>query len=202
MLRQNPLIRRRRVPYPGPGSRLYLPAVIWEESLQALRRYGGYEAEGLVFWGGVIGGAGETLVTSLLVLNHAPQGAAVRPTPEAMRAVLRTLQARDEKMVAQVHSHPGAAFHSPGDNQRPASSHPGYISIVVPRFGQGVYSLADCAVYEFREGFVALAQLEVNYRFVVQEQVVHVLPWRHATPKRGPWNGLNWILNIIARRRP
>jgi hypothetical protein len=202
MLRQDPMSRRRSVSYPGPGSRFYLPTVIWEGSLQALRRYGGYGSEGLVLWGGVIGGAGDTLVTSLLLLNHPPQGAAVRPTPEAMRAVLRSLSSRDEKLVAQVHSHPDAAFHSLGDSQRPASFHHGYISIVVPRFGQNTRSLADCAVYEYREGFVALVQREVNDRFVVQEQVVHVLPWRHAAPRRGPWNGLNRILSIIAPKRP
>jgi proteasome lid subunit RPN8/RPN11 len=202
MPRQNTLIRRRQVAYPGSGSRFYLPTPIWDQSLHALRHYGSHRSEGLVFWGGVIGGAAETLVTSLLLLDHVPQGAGVRPTLAEMRAVLRALQARDEKLVAQVHSHPGAAFHSPGDSQRPASFHPGYISIVVPRFGQGVQSLADCAVYEYRDGFMALAQWEIADRFLVQEQVDHVLPRRHAGLERRLWSGLSRIQNIIARRKP
>ncbi|MCI0590815.1 MAG: Mov34/MPN/PAD-1 family protein [Gammaproteobacteria bacterium] len=202
MLRQNALNQRRRVPYPGSGSRYYIPALIWDESLQALRWYGSYLSEGLVFWGGVVGGVGEILVTSLLVLNHAPQGGAVRPTLEEMRAVLHALQARDEKLVAQVHTHPGEAFHSLGDSQSPASFHPGYISIVIPHFGQDVRSLTHCSVYEYQDEFVALVQSDIVNRFVIQEQVVQVLPRRSASPDRRPWNGLNWIQNIIARRRP
>lgn len=201
MLRQDRL-SRRRLPYSGPGSTYYLPAAIWDETLRTLRWYGKYRSEGLVFWGGVVGGTGETLVTSLLRLNHRPQGAGVRPTPEAMRAMLRSLKARDEKLVAQAHSHPGAAFHSPGDSQRAASFHLGYVSIVVPNFGQGVDTLAECGVYEYRNGFVALTRPEIADRFVVNEQVVHIQPWRHEDPERRPWNALNRILNTIARRRP
>jgi hypothetical protein len=39
-------------------------------------------------------------------------------------------------VLAQVHTHPGAAFHSPVDDQFPISNKPGFISIVVPNFAR------------------------------------------------------------------
>ena len=38
-------------------------------------------------------------------------------------------------LLAQVHSHPGAAFHSSRDDLNAASPWPGFISIVVPNGG-------------------------------------------------------------------
>ncbi len=73
----------------------------------------------------------------------------MRLTREESRWLLRTLRARDEKLIAQVHSHPGSAFHSPGDNERAASFHPGYFSIVVPGFARNIEAIEDCALFEF-----------------------------------------------------
>jgi hypothetical protein len=39
-------------------------------------------------------------------------------------------------ILAQVHTHPGAAFHSPVDDQFPISNRPGFISVVVPDFAR------------------------------------------------------------------
>ena len=129
---------RRAVQYPGVGSHFYLTPLIWRETVAALSYYGGFQSEGLIYWGGTIGGVGETMVTSLLKLNHTPQGGTVRPTSQEMRMLLRTLRQRDEKLVAQIHSHPGDAFHSLGDSQHATSYHQGFISIVLPNFGKGV----------------------------------------------------------------
>jgi proteasome lid subunit RPN8/RPN11 len=39
-------------------------------------------------------------------------------------------------LLAQIHSHPGAAFHSSRDDNTAASPWPGFLSIVVPNFGR------------------------------------------------------------------
>jgi proteasome lid subunit RPN8/RPN11 len=192
---------RRAVPYPGIGSRFYLPRILWENTLDAIRKYGQRDSEGLVYWGGVIGAAGETLVTSLILLNHIPQGGRVQPTADEMRALLRALRARDEKLVAQIHSHEGQAFHSLGDSQRATSYHPGYVSIVIPWFGQGVRELSDCAVYEFRGEFEALSREEIAGRFIVHDQVVALMPWQEAVRKETAWNVLSRKLKSIVRRK-
>ncbi len=55
---------------------------------------------------------------------------------------------RDERYVARIHSHPGAAFHSKTDDRNPVLTHQGAISIVAPYFGLGLRRGLDaCAVY-------------------------------------------------------
>jgi hypothetical protein len=121
-----------------------------------------------------------------------------------MRALLRALRQRDEKLVAQIHSHPGEAFHSFGDSQHATSYHPGFISIVLPNFGKGVHSLLDCAVFEFRSGFEALTHEEIVARFVIQPQIVDVMPPMTEAPsaERGSlWSVLNKKLKFIVFKR-
>jgi len=198
---------RRTVQYPGIGSRFCLSQDVWAETVAALRYYGDFRSEGLVYWGGVVGATGETIVTSLLKLNHEPQGGCVRPTAEEMRALLRTLRKRDEKLVAQIHSHPGEAFHSLGDSQHATSYHQGFISIVLPNFGRGVQSLLDCAVYEFRGDFDALTPQEIGERFILQPQIVDLMPpaidTANTAAKKGGtlWNVLRQKLKSIVSRK-
>lgn len=199
---------RRAIQYPGIGSRFCLSQEVWEETVAALRFYGDFRSEGLVFWGGAVGASGETVVTALLKLNHKPQGGCVHPSAEEMRKLLRTLRARDEKLVAQIHSHPGEAFHSFGDSQHATSYHAGFISIVLPNYGSGVKSIHDCAVYEFRGDFEALSHEEIEKRFLVLPQIVNLMPpttvtETEETTKRGSiWSVLKTrVKSIVSRRR-
>ena len=58
---------------------------------------------------------------------------------------------RDETYIARIHSHPAEAFHSETDDQNPALTNHGALSIVVPFFGLGLRRGLDvCAVYRLR----------------------------------------------------
>ena len=199
----NPI--RRAINYPGAGCHFYLPQDIWDKTVVALRDYGQFQSEGLVYWGGIVGAADEIIVTSLLKLNHPPQGGCVRPSSKEMRVLLRTLRGRDEKLVAQIHSHPAQAFHSPGDSQHATSFHHGFMSIVLPNFGEGVRSLFDCAVFEFRGSFEALTYEEISVRFAVQPSVVDLTPSISKTvegkERRTPWSALSQKLRSIVFKK-
>lgn len=55
-----------------------------------------------------------------------------------------------ELFVARIHSHPGEAFHSAGDDANPVLTHVGALSIVVPYFGLGLRrGLGACAVLRY-----------------------------------------------------
>lgn len=59
-----------------------------------------------------------------------------------------------ERYVARIHSHPGLAFHSPTDDENPAITFEGALSIVVPYFGLGLRRGLDaCAVLQMRSGY-------------------------------------------------
>lgn len=55
----------------------------------------------------------------------------------------------EETYIARIHSHPEEAFHSETDNNNPALTNYGALSIVVPFFGLGLRRGLDvCAVYQ------------------------------------------------------
>ena len=54
-----------------------------------------------------------------------------------------------QQLVAQVHTHPGAAYHSDTDDAYPIVTVQGGLSLVVPNFARGGLKLADWAVYRF-----------------------------------------------------
>jgi proteasome lid subunit RPN8/RPN11 len=47
------------------------------------------------------------------------------------------LAERGEGIRVQVHTHPGAAYHSATDDAFPILSTPDFLSLVIPRFAQG-----------------------------------------------------------------
>lgn len=51
---------------------------------------------------------------------------------------------------AQVHTHPGAAFHSATDDRFPVISQAGFLSIVIPHFARGNISFVDAWIGELR----------------------------------------------------
>lgn len=55
---------------------------------------------------------------------------------EDLYRVHRSLLDEELKLVAQVHTHPGPAFHSERDDRGPAIHTPGFISVVVPNFAR------------------------------------------------------------------
>lgn len=194
---------RRAVSYPGAGAIVHVPAEVWQRSLDVLRLYGDVGSEGLVFWGGVVT-AGGIQVTGLYVPAHDAQGGHVKVTAEEGRWLLRRLKERDEKLVAQFHSHMGSADHSWGDDERAASAHEGFLSLVAPNFGQGVVAPHECGVHE-NDGrrFCRLTEEEACRRIRVQALVeerrpIPVAPAALEAPRR--WSWLRTIASSLRRR--
>jgi len=50
-------------------------------------------------------------------------------------------------LIAQIHSHPGRAYHSEMDDTYPIVAKAGTLSLVVPDFAVAPFSLKACAVY-------------------------------------------------------
>lgn len=57
-----------------------------------------------------------------------------RLPPPSMQALMSHLRVTRRKIVAQVHSHPGRAFHSEVDDEWAIIRHIGALSLVLPRF--------------------------------------------------------------------
>ena len=143
-----PVRPRRALPYPGVEAVVHVPEEVWLRTLTEIRTYGRRRSEALLFWGGILS-ASTAQITGIYLPGHRPDGAHAALSKEESRWLVRRLHARDEKLIAQVHSHPGEAYHSDGDDAGAASFHVGFLSIVVPQYGRGVASLNDCAIFEF-----------------------------------------------------
>jgi hypothetical protein len=198
----------RTTPYPSPGFAVRIPDVIWEKALETVRAYASRShersrqgSEALIYLAGVVAGQ-EVIVTALYGLNHTAQGDRVVVTPEESRWLLRTLKGRDEKLIGQIHSHRGHSSHSHGDDLFATSFHEGFLSVVVPGFGQDVAAPEDCWVLEFRSGtFVELDRDEVLRRLRVVPQVVE-RPVVHEGERESKWIRFVRRLKLIGRRRP
>lgn len=186
---------RRRIKYPSGITTVYIPDLIWEDTLSALRKYSKTSSEGLVYWGGIIGATQELIVSSLLKPNHSPQGGRVKLADKESATLVRTLYNRDEKLIAQIHSHGGQAFHSHGDDLYATSFHEGFFSIVVPYFGVGINKISECAVYEYRGGFQELPQQEITERFKVYMLIEDMAPKIDEREVKR----LSWLIKLIKK---
>ena len=165
----------RAVPYPEPGTLVRLPRPLWDEAITIVRSYGeiGRGNEALVYFAGVIA-SDELVITSLYAIDPEPQGGRVVVSPAEARWLLQQLRQRDEKLIAQLHSHETIACHSSGDDSHATSFHPGFISIVVPCFGRGAGDFDQCAVVEFDgEKFRELTREEKQSRVRIIEPVLY-----------------------------
>lgn len=173
----------RAAPYPPPGSLVRIPDTVWHAALHELRCYGNLctrdgakGSEGLVYFGGVTT-PGELIVTSVLRIRHSPQGDRVTPAQNQVRWLLTTLRARDEKLLAQIHSHRYGTCHSRGDDCMATSFHEGFVSIVVPNFAHEVVRPEQCGFHEYRQGvFQRLSESEVSERIEILPHVLDRTP--------------------------
>ena len=69
----------------------------------------------------------------------------------AMAACVRAAARHRLQVVAQVHTHPGRAYHSEGDLAGARNRYAGYASIVIPNYGDMLPSLEGVAAFIFSE---------------------------------------------------
>ncbi|KWV60496.1 hypothetical protein AS156_29405 [Bradyrhizobium macuxiense] len=91
------------------------------------------------------------------------------------RAMVPCMQAAarfELQVVAQVHTHPGQAYHSDGDVDGAKIRYPGYASLVLPDYGRHLPSLAGSAAYFWQKS---------NGWMVLSDDDIIIIPGN------GPW---------------
>ena len=110
--------------------------VIVGKTLAALQRAGEEGKEGIVLWLGNRFGADAGKVTQAYIPLHKAEKDRFWIPYEGMEALMARLRADRLALLAQVHSHPGAAFHSEADDRWAIVRYVGALSIVVPGFAR------------------------------------------------------------------
>lgn len=116
------------------------------QTLSILRVAGAKEEEGIALWfgrkDGEISRCIEPIHRAAYDMFHIPR--------EGIEQILQICKSDRVRLLAQVHSHPTAAFHSPADDRWAIPRHVGALSIVIPRFALNTSVstfMKDAAVY-------------------------------------------------------
>lgn len=125
----------------------------WWTICRELKRRGyGVRESGAFLLGREVSGGKQ--ITSAVYYDDIDPGALatgiVRLNGGAFAKLWQICRDRDLEVVADVHTHPCAAFQSQSDQQHPMISMPGHVALILPCFAQHPLSLATVGVYQYR----------------------------------------------------
>lgn len=123
------------------SSILTITPQVLEATFEHLRRCGQGRRECVVAWVGPQERPAH--VDEVVHPRHTGSGVAYDIDPAWIGAFWVNLADRHRTVRAQVHTHPGSAYHSERDNTLALVHTAGYLSLVIPRFAAGPVSLDD-----------------------------------------------------------
>ena len=117
------------------GARISISSLLVGQTYEQLRSCGQGRRECQAFW--IAGTQTPNQILRLAHPAHASTAASVDVDMAWLTRFFFELADRNECIRAQVHSHPGAAFHSGTDDRWPVIRQHGFLSLVLPDFAAG-----------------------------------------------------------------
>lgn len=151
-----------------------VPRSVIAECHSHLRAMGRLGCEGVAFWAGEHAEERFMVRASVIPAQHpvrdASGGVAVVIDGEDLFQMNKALHRQRISLVAQLHSHPGRAYHSETDDAYSIVTRVGGLSIVVPDFGHRLRLFDDAAVYrlEVDGTWASLSTVERKALLVVE----------------------------------
>ena len=121
-----------------------------DRTQRSLREAGQTGNEGMVLWSGVQDSDSFYIHTVTVPIQRgirSAEGVCVVIDGDALHQLNVETYKRGERLFAQVHTHPGRAYHSEMDDRYAVVTAPGGLSLVVPDFAVRDFDVSDCAVY-------------------------------------------------------
>lgn len=131
-------------------NRLEIKTSLVENTIFELQRGGRDNCERVLLWLGSQA-VDEKIVEEIYVPEQYAEADFFRIPRPSMAKLMRYLRKTNQRILAQVHSHPEEAFHSLADDRWAIIRHKGALSLVLPRFAleTGTMSfISDIAVFE------------------------------------------------------
>jgi hypothetical protein len=122
----------------GGGGLLRLSTSVLDRTFEALRKCGAGKRECVVYW---TGPSNQDLVDCVDHPLHKSWPYGYQVSDNWLTSFWFALADSRRSVKAQVHTHPGRAFHSTTDDKFPIVSQAGFMSIVIPNFATGEQSL-------------------------------------------------------------
>lgn len=132
---------------------VYVPHEVVENTLEHLRHCGRGFVEGVVLWAGSANHDAPAIfeVKALIVPKQMPFasecGVGVMVDGDELFRINVWLHRNKMTLIAQVHSHPDAAYHSQTDDDLAIVTRAGGFSIVVPDFGIAQFEFGSVVAY-------------------------------------------------------
>lgn len=150
-----------------------LPLRVIEHTMTFLRSQGEEACEGLVLWVGRLENT-EYQVHQAIIPKQTPfvteDGIGYFVDGTELHRLNFWLRENGLTLLAQVHSHPGEAYHSDTDDRWAIVTKLGGLSLVVPDFAREPFSLERLAVYRLTHGgWKAVSLAHLNTLFSLEE---------------------------------
>jgi len=131
--------------------RVTVPAGVIDPVVAHLRMCGAHGLEGVAFWAGELQGRQFVVTQAFIPRQHALTDTRSRVGVAIDGDELFRLNVWLHKvglqLIAQIHSHPGSAYHSSTDDDMSVVTRVGALSIVVPDFAAGAFELSAISVH-------------------------------------------------------
>jgi len=131
--------------------RVTVPAGVIDRVVAHLRMCGAHGLEGVAFWAGQLQRSQFVVTQAFIPRQHAlidtRSGVGVAIDGEELFRLNVWLHNVGLQLIAQVHSHPGSAYHSSTDDDMSVVTRVGALSIVVPDFAAGAFDLSTISVH-------------------------------------------------------
>jgi proteasome lid subunit RPN8/RPN11 len=115
---------------------------VLKRSFEHLRDCGDDRRECVVLWAGPL--TREGVVDEVIHPLHTASAVGYDIDGPYVSRLWRELAGRGQTVRAQVHTHPGPAYHSSRDDSCALVHTPGYLSLVIPNFAKGAVGLDGC----------------------------------------------------------
>lgn len=129
--------------------RVLLPRQLLDETFDRLRSCGGGRRECQSLWVGPW--SDPQLVTRIVHPRHSASAVGFTLDDDWLTSFWSALADGGEGVRVQVHTHPGAAYHSATDDAFPILAVPGFLSLVIPRFALGPTGFENAFLARFDE---------------------------------------------------
>lgn len=153
--------------------RVYVPSSLALEAHAYLQAVGARGLEGMALWAGRITGRAARVTATCIPAQRGlrtEQGLAVVIDGDELHRLNQWLYQQGLMLIAQLHNHPGRAYHSDTDDAFPIATRAGSLSLVVPDHARDPFDLARCAIYRLRPDGVwyPLTAPEVSHLIVIE----------------------------------
>ena len=154
--------------------RVLVPRECADAAREHLRAAGERGLEGMALWAGT---QQDTVFEVLATIvprqtgSVSDSGLAVVVDADELFRLNVWLYENAMQLVAQLHSHPGAAYHSETDDTFPIMARLGGFSLVLPDFATRPFDLREIATYRLLpgSGWCLVPAEESMYTFVIQD---------------------------------